>query len=234
MAVAAASPVVGVCKAQSRNSVSLTRTSRQARQVACSSAWGCCASSRVSVGRTVATRVQGREFFSGAALRRFALKSRSNTRSEVDGSGLRVEAACEADPVPVESTSATNKIWLSDVPVTRRRPYFLNRKWTAKDITYGGFMGLMHGLCLLAPFTFTWQAFGVFVLLYVVTGLFGITLSFHRNLSHKSFKLPKWLEYTFAYCGVQAVQVLFPPIPCPQCIVGSPCNLEYASQFTFF
>jgi fatty-acid desaturase len=36
--------------------------------------------------------------------------------------------------------------------------------------------------------------------------MFGITLSFHRNLSHKSFKLPKWLEYTFAYCGVQALQ----------------------------
>jgi stearoyl-CoA desaturase (delta-9 desaturase) len=43
--------------------------------------------------------------------------------------------------------------------------------------------------------------------LYVITGMFGITLSFHRNLSHKSFKLPKWLEYTFAYCGVQALQV---------------------------
>ncbi|KAK2651642.1 hypothetical protein Ddye_011498 [Dipteronia dyeriana] len=36
--------------------------------------------------------------------------------------------------------------------------------------------------------------------------LLGITLSYHRNLSHRSFKLPKWLEYMCAYCGVQALQ----------------------------
>ncbi|XP_030968402.1 palmitoyl-monogalactosyldiacylglycerol delta-7 desaturase, chloroplastic-like isoform X2 [Quercus lobata] len=29
---------------------------------------------------------------------------------------------------------------------------------------------------------------------------------FGRNLSHRSFKVPKWLEYFFAYCGVQALQ----------------------------
>jgi stearoyl-CoA desaturase (delta-9 desaturase) len=72
---------------------------------------------------------------------------------------------------------------------------------------YGAFIGFMHALCLLAPFTFSWNAFAVFAGLYVITGMLGITLSFHRNLSHKSFKLPKWLEYTFAYCGVQALQV---------------------------
>ena len=34
----------------------------------------------------------------------------------------------------------------------------------------------------------------------------GITLSFHRQLSHRSFQTPKWLEYVLAYCGVLAVQ----------------------------
>ncbi len=38
------------------------------------------------------------------------------------------------------------------------------------------------------------------------TGCLGITLSFHRQLSHKSFRTPKWLEYALAYCGVLAVQ----------------------------
>ncbi|CDO98157.1 unnamed protein product [Coffea canephora] len=64
----------------------------------------------------------------------------------------------------------------------------------------------MHFLSLFAPFTFNWGAFWIAVGLYVITGLLGITLSFHRNLSHRSFKLPKWLEYFFAYCGVQALQ----------------------------
>ncbi|KAJ6827802.1 palmitoyl-monogalactosyldiacylglycerol delta-7 desaturase, chloroplastic isoform X1 [Iris pallida] len=36
--------------------------------------------------------------------------------------------------------------------------------------------------------------------------MLGITLSYHRHLSHRSFKLPKWLEYTFAYLGAQAGQ----------------------------
>uniref|UniRef100_A0A0A0KTF2 Fatty acid desaturase domain-containing protein n=1 Tax=Cucumis sativus TaxID=3659 RepID=A0A0A0KTF2_CUCSA len=39
-----------------------------------------------------------------------------------------------------------------------------------------------------------------------VAGLFGISVSYHRNLAHRSFNLPKWLEYLFAYCGVHALQ----------------------------
>ncbi|KAI4331472.1 hypothetical protein MLD38_029661 [Melastoma candidum] len=82
----------------------------------------------------------------------------------------------------------------------------LGRRWTGRDVlTMGGIL-VMHFLGLLAPFYFTWGALWVAVGLYVVTGLFGITLSYHRNLSHRSFKLPKWLEYTFAYCGVLATQ----------------------------
>ncbi|CAL8152012.1 unnamed protein product [Prunus armeniaca] len=33
-----------------------------------------------------------------------------------------------------------------------------------------------------------------------------MTLSYHRNLAHRSFTLPKWLEYSFAYCGVLSLQ----------------------------
>lgn len=38
-------------------------------------------------------------------------------------------------------------------------------------------------------------------------GCLGITLSYHRQLSHRSFSSPKWVEYFLAYCGVLAVQV---------------------------
>ncbi|XP_019154092.1 PREDICTED: palmitoyl-monogalactosyldiacylglycerol delta-7 desaturase, chloroplastic-like [Ipomoea nil] len=62
-----------------------------------------------------------------------------------------------------------------------------------------------HLLCLFAPFCFTWDAAGVALGLAVVTAL-GVTLSYHRNLCHRSFKIPKWLEYLFAYCGVHALQ----------------------------
>ncbi|XP_014515716.1 palmitoyl-monogalactosyldiacylglycerol delta-7 desaturase, chloroplastic [Vigna radiata var. radiata] len=98
------------------------------------------------------------------------------------------------------------KILLSEVEVKRERSVFFGRKWSSLDVGTAGIVLAMHVLCLFAPFHFNWPAFWVAVALYVVTGLFGITLSFHRNLSHRSFKLPKWLEYSFAYCGVLALQ----------------------------
>lgn len=65
----------------------------------------------------------------------------------------------------------------------------------------------LHLLCMVAPFQINWGAFSICLALFMITGLFGITISYHRNLSHKSFKIPKWLEYLFAYCGVHALQV---------------------------
>lgn len=97
-------------------------------------------------------------------------------------------------------------ILLSDVVVKRKRNVYVGRKWNSLDVATVGVVVAMHILCLFAPFTFNWGALCVALSLYVITGLLGITLSFHRNLSHRSFKLPKWLEYVFAYCGVQALQ----------------------------
>lgn len=47
---------------------------------------------------------------------------------------------------------------------------------------------------------------GLFFVSYFITGCLGITLSYHRQLSHRSFSTPKWLEYALAYCGVLAIQ----------------------------
>ncbi|KAL0342103.1 UNVERIFIED_CONTAM: Palmitoyl-monogalactosyldiacylglycerol delta-7 desaturase, chloroplastic [Sesamum calycinum] len=105
-----------------------------------------------------------------------------------------------------EKDSSFGRILLSDVVVKRRRNVYRGRKWNSLDVATVGVVVAMHLLCVFAPFTFNWGAFWVAVGLYVITGLLGITLSFHRNLSHRSFKLPKWLEYLFAYCGVQALQ----------------------------
>ncbi|XP_022956257.1 palmitoyl-monogalactosyldiacylglycerol delta-7 desaturase, chloroplastic-like [Cucurbita moschata] len=65
---------------------------------------------------------------------------------------------------------------------------------------------ILHLLCVFAPFQINKAAVSICIILYIITGLFGVTISYHRNLSHKSFKLPKWLEYLFAYCGVHAFQ----------------------------
>lgn len=86
------------------------------------------------------------------------------------------------------------------------RVQLLGRQWNFMDVgTLVVVLGL-HFLALLAPFHFNGSAVWLAMALYVITGL-GVTLSYHRNLSHKSFKLPKWLEYSFAYCGVLSLQV---------------------------
>ncbi|KAK1265667.1 hypothetical protein QJS04_geneDACA016166 [Acorus gramineus] len=87
-----------------------------------------------------------------------------------------------------------------------KTPPWWGRRWSSADVGTAGVVLLMHALCLFAPFAFTRGAVCAACALYVATGLLGITLSFHRNLSHRSFRLPKWLEYAFAYCGVQALQ----------------------------
>ncbi|KAI9110306.1 hypothetical protein K1719_018748 [Acacia pycnantha] len=115
-------------------------------------------------------------------------------------------ALTEALEPEEEGSVKYRRILLSDVEVKRERRVFFGRKWNSMDLGTAGVVLAMHVLSLFAPFCFNWRAFWVALALYFVTGLFGITLSFHRNLSHRSFKLPKWLEYLFAYCGVLALQ----------------------------
>lgn len=44
-----------------------------------------------------------------------------------------------------------------------------------------------------------WWLASVFV--YFLTGALGITITFHRYLAHKSFKMPRLLEYIFSFLG---------------------------------
>lgn len=106
-------------------------------------------------------------------------------------------------PVPVESSW---RLPLSDVVVVRKKSAFLERSWNSRDVRKLVRVVGVHLLSLLAPFHFNWSAFKLCLWLSVIIGIC-ITLSYHRNLSHRSFNLPKWLEYLFAYGGVLAFQV---------------------------
>ena len=62
-------------------------------------------------------------------------------------------------------------------------------------------IALMHLGAVAAPFTFTWTGLIVLALFSWITGGLGITLGFHRLLTHRSFNTPKWLEYFLTICG---------------------------------
>jgi stearoyl-CoA desaturase (delta-9 desaturase) len=65
---------------------------------------------------------------------------------------------------------------------------------------------VLHAGALLGPFTFTWNGFWAFFWLQWITGLLGVTLCYHRLLAHRSFHVPKWLEYALTLCGSLAIQ----------------------------
>jgi stearoyl-CoA desaturase (delta-9 desaturase) len=68
------------------------------------------------------------------------------------------------------------------------------------------FFATIHALALLAPWFFSWSALGLLVFLHWLFGSIGICLGYHRLLSHRSFQVPKWLEYAIATIGALAMQ----------------------------
>ncbi|GAB3254026.1 acyl-CoA desaturase [Chitinimonas naiadis] len=64
-------------------------------------------------------------------------------------------------------------------------------------------LGMTAGAVMGGALTFSWVAFGVFVLTTGAVLLLGHSLGSHRKLIHDSYQCPKWLEYTLVYCGVQ-------------------------------
>lgn len=77
----------------------------------------------------------------------------------------------------------------------------LNINWLTAIV-----MAIYHVLAVVALFHFSWQGLGLaFVLWWVSTSL-GIGVGYHRLLTHRGFKCPKWLEYFFALCGTLALE----------------------------
>ena len=74
------------------------------------------------------------------------------------------------------------------------------------DLSAVIFFTVVHGLALLAPWFFSWPALGITLFLHWLFGSIGICLGYHRLLSHRSFRVPRWLEYAIAFIGALALQ----------------------------
>jgi stearoyl-CoA desaturase (delta-9 desaturase) len=64
----------------------------------------------------------------------------------------------------------------------------------------------LGALAAFIPGTFTWPALAAALALCYITGALGISLGFHRTLTHRSLECPRWLEYFLAVCGTLALQ----------------------------
>jgi sn-1 stearoyl-lipid 9-desaturase len=65
---------------------------------------------------------------------------------------------------------------------------------------------IFHLLAVWALFTFSWTNLIVATVLWWMAGSLGIGLAYHRLLTHRGFKTPKWLEYFLTFCGTFALQ----------------------------
>jgi fatty-acid desaturase len=68
------------------------------------------------------------------------------------------------------------------------------------------FMALFHIGAIAALFMFTWKALACAVVLYVLAINVGIGMGYHRLLTHRGYKVPRWLEYAISICGTLALE----------------------------
>ena len=70
------------------------------------------------------------------------------------------------------------------------------------------FMAAIHVLAVVALLPQFWSlpAVASLLILYWVTACLGVTIGYHRLLSHRAFRLPQWLERFFATCGALSCQ----------------------------
>ncbi|GAC1597030.1 MAG: fatty acid desaturase [Candidatus Velthaea sp.] len=95
-------------------------------------------------------------------------------------------------------TGAVGRV-MQSAPAIKRDPYALRTGIGLAAVHVGA-------LAVLIPNTFSWSGVAVALVLYYLTGAFGITLGFHRLLTHRSLKVAKPVEYLCAILGTLALQ----------------------------
>ena len=63
-----------------------------------------------------------------------------------------------------------------------------------------------HLLAIPALFTFSWQNLAALLVGNWIVGSLGVGLGWHRLLTHRGFKAPKWLEYTLSIFATMSIQ----------------------------
>ncbi len=69
-----------------------------------------------------------------------------------------------------------------------------------------GIIVSFHLLLIPAVFYFSWTNLAIMLIGNWVVGSLGVGLGYHRLLTHKSFKAPKWLEYILTIFGTMSLQ----------------------------
>ena len=67
-------------------------------------------------------------------------------------------------------------------------------------------MTIYHIGAVAAFFYFDWGALAAAILLWYISGSWGIGMGYHRLLTHRGYKTSKWMEYFLTTCGALALE----------------------------
>lgn len=67
-------------------------------------------------------------------------------------------------------------------------------------------MSLFHVGAIAALFFFSWTNLAVALVMYFFAINVGIGMAYHRLLTHRGYKTPKWVEYFLTTCGTMALE----------------------------
>ena len=117
---------------------------------------------------------------------------------------ISTDTVVHAKPVsiPIDPTVATVTV----IPASLDKP--LNAQPLELYRSHAISLGLMHLLCLMAlnPYYFSWSGLGLAIAGHFFYGMLGINVGYHRLLTHRGFKCPKWLEHFLAILGICNLQ----------------------------
>lgn len=68
------------------------------------------------------------------------------------------------------------------------------------------FVGIFHVVAVAALFTFSWQNLAAAFITWWIAGSWGIGIGYHRLMTHKGMKTPRWLMRVLATFGTLALQ----------------------------
>lgn len=108
----------------------------------------------------------------------------------------RAVAQSGDSPVPAPDPSVPTRKGIFALP---SRASWKRIRWNVALAILG-----VHLLALFAamPWLFSWSGVALAIIGLYLFGMLGINIGFHRLLTHRSFKTPRWLERCFALLGV--------------------------------
>jgi stearoyl-CoA desaturase (delta-9 desaturase) len=113
---------------------------------------------------------------------------------------------------PKKLTIRTTPSQLTDIPAAsspRARTEIRMGRAAQKgqlNVITAFFMAVFHIGAIAALFFFSWQNLLVAAVLYFFSINMGIGMGYHRLLTHRGYRVPKWLEYFLAVCGTLALE----------------------------